>query len=75
MNTFNNGHLTTVSIQVTQIKALDEATNEVVLLDCFGRLNLTESKQVAKAEGLTFISKQLINNKHEILTSELIKLV
>lgn len=71
----NLEHTTQVTIQVTQVKCLDESNNEVIIIDCYGKLNVTQSKQIAKDNGLTYISKQLTSNTHSIKTSELIKLV
>lgn len=75
MLTHNSTHTTVVTIQVTNVKCLNEVTDEVVIVNAFGKLNLRESKQVATEHGLTFVSKENITNEHELLTSELINLV
>lgn len=75
MLTHNSSHTTKVTIQVTNVKCLNEDTNEVVIINAFGKLNLRESKQVATDHGLTFVSKENITNEHELLTSKLIELV
>lgn len=71
----NSDHTTPVKIQLTRIKCLDEKNNEVIMLDSYGKLNITESKKLATSNGLVFITKELINNVHNVKTSELLKLL
>ena len=74
MQAHNINHTTKVTIQVTNIKCLNEENNEVIVINAFGKLNLRESKQIANEHELTFISKENITNEHELPTSKLIEL-
>lgn len=70
----NANHTTEVKIQITQIKCLG-LDDEVITLNAYGKLNTTECKQLAKDNGVIYITKELTINTHEVKTSELLKLV
>ena len=68
-------HLTTVTIQVTIIKVVDETTDTVSTIESYGKLNTTDAKNLAKQKGFVFVSKESITNTHEIETELLIDLI
>ena len=48
LDTVKNAHVTQVTIQITDIKMINEETNEVDVNSFNGKLNVTECKNLAK---------------------------
>lgn len=67
-------HMTTVTIQVTNIKLINELNDEVYTINVNGKLNTTESKAHAKEVGYTFVSKENVKESFEVNTTELLQL-
>lgn len=71
----NPNHTTTIKVQITHIKCVNESTNEIVVINAHGKLNITQSKKFARDKGLTFVSKETTTNEHQVLTSDLLNLI
>lgn len=71
----NPTHKTRVKVQITHIKCVNEVNDEIVTLDAHGKLTITECKNIAKQNDLSFVSKTTVTNEHEVLTSELLGII
>lgn len=74
MSDIINAHVTTVTVQKTVIKLINELNDEVYTQTVNGKLNTTDSKKYAANVGYTFISKENIKETFDVPTSELVKL-
>lgn len=70
IETFTN-HVTSVTVQKTVIKLINELNDEVYSQTVNGKLNTTESKKYAANVGYTFISKENIKDTFDVPTTEL----
>lgn len=67
-------HVTSVTVQKTIIKLINEVNDEVYTQTVNGKLNTTDSKKYAANVGYTFISKENVKETFDVPTSELTKL-
>lgn len=74
LDTVKNDHTTQVTTQITDIKMINEETDNVATNSFNGKLNVTECKALAKQLGLTFVSKTNRKETFEVNTNELHKL-
>lgn len=68
-------HKTRVKVQITTIKVINDGTNEVSTIEAHGKLTVAECKLIASNAGLVFISKDTTTNEHDVLTSDLLKII
>lgn len=71
----NPTHKTTVKVQITHIKCVNEQNDEIVVLDAHGKLTITDCKNIAKQNELSFVSKNTVTKEHDVLTCELLAIV
>ena len=67
-------HKTTVTVQVTTIKMINEFNDEIFNHNVNGKLTTTDAKEIAKEIGYTYISKTVSKDTFDVPTKLLLEL-
>lgn len=67
-------HQTTVTVQVTTIKLINEINDEIYNHTVNGKLTTAQAKTVAKEIGYTYINKEVLKDTFDVPTKLLLEL-
>ena len=67
-------HTTKVTVQITNIKVVGQ-DDAVYTLNAHGKLTDKQCKQIASDNDAIFVSKEVVKNEHNVLTSELLNII
>lgn len=67
-------HHTTVTVQVTTIKLINEINDEIYNHNVNGKLTTAQAKAVAKEIGYTYINKEVSKDTFDVPTKLLLEL-
>lgn len=67
-------HQTSVTVQLTNVKMVDEKTDEIINHEVVGKLTTNDAKNYSKELGYTFVSKDVTKDTFNIPTNSLIEL-
>lgn len=73
-----NEHTTKVTVQITTIKVVrnDDVQGDVIdTIQSHGKLTDKQCRQIAADNNAIFVSKEVVKNEHNVLTSDLLDII